>query len=182
MRQGLHTAIIGAACLLFAGSVADAAPATLVSPTTLTNPKEAHHVHQVIALKFIGGASITRDHADQIGGPAIVYEVELWPHELELELCAAMLTGPHQRFYPLELMLKHPFTLGSVVELYIGGGPSLTLDDQGEAYIGAIASVGSFFWLTEHFGLLAEVDYAIVADHGAVNELELAAGVAWRFD
>lgn len=150
-------------------------------PVRIQEQPEARHAHQVVAFKLIGGASITRDHADQIGGPAIVYEHELWPHVFEVEVCAAMLTGPDERFYPLELMLKHPFPIGKVVELYIGAGPSLTLHSEGRASFGAIASFGSYFWLGEHFGLLAEVDYAIVADHGAVNELELAAGVAWRF-
>jgi hypothetical protein len=172
---------------LLSASPSEAAPRSeALTPTTPTLPAaraqpEAPHAHQVIAFKLIGGASITRDHADQIGGPAIVYEHELWPHVLDFEFCAAMLTGPSERFYPLEVMLKHPFVLGKVVELYIGVGPSLTLHSEGSASFGAIASFGSFFWLGEHFGLLAEVDYAIVADHGAVNELEFAAGVAWRF-
>lgn len=144
----------------------------------------AHHepAHDILAAKILGGASFDPEGiAHRRTGVAALYEHPFIPHWLEGEISVGAVLGEHGVFIPVELLLKIPFQLTQRWELYAGAGPAMLVDlDHEEAYFGAVVSVGSFLWLSEHFGLLFEIDYIPLYEHGAVHEIEGAVGVAWR--
>lgn len=138
--------------------------------------------HDILAAKIIGGASFDpHGVAHRRTGVAVLYEHPFIPHWLEGEVSVGAMLGDHATFLPVELLLKVPFALNKHWELFAGAGPAMMVDlDHGEAFFGGVVSAGTFVWLSEHFGLLFELDYLLLEEHGTCNEVEGAVGVAWR--
>ncbi len=143
---------------------------------------DTHHGEQIVAVKALGGLFVSREHSGWIGGAALVYERELIAHRFAVEASAGVLFESEGQLFPIELLLKFPFHFGEAVEIFVGGGPSLTIhSSHGDVSVGAVLALGAFYWLGHHVGLLAEVDNTICAHDGAVDEIALDLGVAYRF-
>jgi hypothetical protein len=144
----------------------------------------SHAFHNVLAAKFIGMTTRTTRGSEQLSGTGIVYERTVIPHWLELEFSAAALFGNHHHtVFPMDILFKKPFHVASMLDFFIGVGPALSYHvEEHELFVGAIASAGCYVWLGNHLGLLFEVDYALIPEHGAVHEFEGASGIAWRFE
>jgi hypothetical protein len=149
------------------------------------NPVEINdQVHHVLGAKIIVlGESVEQERTAFIG-PGLIYELTAIPHWLELELAAATLFSSEETKIPIDVMLKKPFRISRIVDLFAGAGPMLNLairDDKTHVHPGLIVSTGVFLWLQDNFGLLFELDYAFVVEHDGAHEVEAAVGVATRF-
>ena len=101
---------------------------------------------------------------------------------LEIELGAKLLTSAHGGTHvPIDLLIKKPFTAGPAT-IYLGIGPALNVvshDHETHAYFGVAGVIGTYLWLTPHFGLNMELLEAVVFEHEITNELGGAFGVVF---
>ena len=144
---------------------------------------DARH-QDVVASKVIGMRSVGGGDAGYWVGTGLVFEHEFAVTGLQLEVSWASLHGDHGgSVVPIDLLVKWPVRIGPHVDLFVGLGPALQFRPGAASQLagGAIASGGGWLWVSEHIGLLVEIDYAVMLAEQTTHELELAMGVAVRF-
>ncbi len=117
-------------------------------------------------------------------GTGLVFEHGFTSLPVEIEVSWASLHGDHgDSVVPIDLLVKLPIHLSSQLDLFVGLGPALQFRPGAERPMagGAIASGGGWLWVSEHIGLLVELDYAVVTGEQPTHEVEGALGVAVRF-
>ncbi|MBW2734086.1 MAG: hypothetical protein JRH20_16990 [Deltaproteobacteria bacterium] len=166
MRIPSRTFVILALCAL---------PAIAQADPVLHGSGTSEPGHSIFGAKIVGGAAIDPEgSAHRRMGLALLYEYALIPHWLEGEISVAGMLCDHGPLLPVELLLKIPFHLNDQWEFYVGAGAAMVVDfDHEQAFFGGVGSVGTFFWLSDHFGLLFELDYLLLHEHGATHELEI---------
>lgn len=117
-----------------------------------------------------------------VGGGLLVERtlVEGW---LEIELSASGVATGDGVVVPIDVLFKKSFELGRL-NPYFGIGPSISIDivdGEAEASAGCAFAVGSYIWVSEHVGIDVDLDYALVSNHGAAQELALSVGPVLRF-
>lgn len=113
-----------------------------------------------------------------LAGLGLFIETELIHHWVEVEFSARVVGGPDMRV-PVDTIFKVPFHPGFNTHLFIGGGPSAVYH-HGKFYYGGVASVGALYWFTETVGLIGEVNYNLISDHGAISEFGFNFGAAYH--
>ena len=117
-------------------------------------------------------------------GTGLVFEHAFATSGLEVELSWASLHGDHGgSVVPIDLLIKVPMHVSHHLDLFVGAGPALQFRPGATHPLaaGGIATGGGWLWVSEHIGLLVELDYAVVLAEQPTHELEAAMGVAVRF-
>ncbi|MGF1466836.1 MAG: hypothetical protein ACFCGT_11950 [Sandaracinaceae bacterium] len=119
------------------------------------------------------------------GGVQAFFETTLVEGVAELELGFSTFIFADETELPFDVLLKKPFCLNHVVQMYlgIGGTVSTVIDRQGNTDVGGggIFAFGTYLWVTENFGFDLEADYALIGVAGdTVHELTLGFGPALR--
>lgn len=143
--------------------------------------ENAPHPKNTIGLK--GSVCLTvhdTHYGDTFGGGKLFAERVIIEHWLEIEASAGVLTTADKHVYPVDLVLKVPFYPAEDIMLALGVGPVMAYCHE-EIFWGAILLFDSYFWISHHIGLIAELGYGIIAEHGALNEFQANVGVAYRF-
>lgn len=144
----------------------------------------ADHIHHVVGAKFLVLGELTENETEAYFGPGLVYELTVIPHWLELELSGAAVMTKGEIKFPFDVIVKKPFVVNRVVDLFVGAGAMVNLaveEDRTRLHPGIIGSMGFFVWLRQQAGIFVEFDYAYVAQDGVSHELEAACGLATRF-
>ncbi len=147
------------------------------------------HWNNLLGAKAIGVAALPHEQPPNIEGQAgvgLLYERTLVRGWLELELStnALVVEGGRGAHLPIDVLLKKPFHVGHRIDPYIGAGAAVTFGLGEERFVGAgaVATVGTYFWVHPRVGLLAEIDYAAVVEpRGWQHELEFGSGPVFRF-
>lgn len=157
-------------------------PATAGAEPTLRESGTPAASRNVFALELIGGTAIdAQGERHNRAGAALLFEQPIIPRWLAGEISVGTTVSEHGTFIPVELLLKVPLNVTTNWQLYAGAGPAMVYDyAHREASFGGVASVGTFYWLSQRVGLVFEIDYLILHANGAEHEIEGAAGVAWR--
>jgi hypothetical protein len=101
-------------------------------------------------------------------------------HWLEIEFGLRMVNGKDGLEMPFDVIFKKPFHLNSWMHPYVGLGPTVLFtpgSNESAAHFGLATALGSYFWLSEHAGLSAELNYNLLSDSGALHEVGGAAGI-----
>ena len=143
--------------------------------------EHGQHAHREFFLgaHFAALGSFKGDEKESHLGLGGFFEVSAIHGWLEIEFGLRMLSGKDGVEIPLDLVFKKPFHLNSWIHPYVGLGPTVLLtpgSSESAAHIGLATAVGSYFWLTRHTGLTAELNYNLISDGGAVHEVGGAAG------
>jgi hypothetical protein len=139
------------------------------------------HAHRefFVGAHFAALGSFKGDEKESHLGLGGFFEVSAIHNWLEIEFGLRMLSGKDGVEIPLDLVFKKPFHLNSWIHPYVGLGPTVLLtpgSSESAAHLGLATAVGSYFWLTRHTGLTAELNYNLISDGGAVHEVGGAAG------
>lgn len=154
--------------------------------TGAVSPREEEQRRQRIALKPILVFSMRPDPSHQMvaWGMQLMYERTLG-HGVDLELAAAMLAGtPSQAAFPVDVLIKTAWELGDDVEVYVGGGPVVSVEvEMGEPSFttGGIVSLGGYWWLSDSIGFVMEIDGGLLVWPAVRGEIETAMGWVARF-
>jgi len=137
----------------------------------------------MVVRKLVPGH--TEQNATEVGG-AIFYERMLVDGILAVEGNLGILSAiDHGNVYAADLAFKIPFDAHANVEPYVGvGGAAVyeTAHDHDIFAAGGFVTVGSFFWVDQHFGFDAEVLYTMLDEEGAVaHEITGATGAVAGF-
>lgn len=162
------------------GSICSAVLVCTAGPAHAGEPHATFHLAAGVKGGYLAGFA-HGEVAHSGGGGAFVEwtAVQGW---LELELGARYLGG-HGHLLPIDLLAKKPFHLTDTVHPYLGLGPTFVLAfaDGTSVHYGLATVAGSYLWLAKHIGLLAELNYNLVYEDGAVHEVGAAAGLAFRW-
>jgi len=117
-------------------------------------------------------------------GGGIFVERTIAPWGIDLGL-SAVAAADHQRtIAPIDLLVKKAWEPGSHWTAYVGAGPTVSIDVEEHgthAYPGGSVVGGIYVWLSDAVGLDLEIDYALLAEHGVAQELQVAVGPMVRF-
>lgn len=160
-----------------------AAVVSLVCPATEAKTSSTGiDRHFFTGLKGTYQLGIAHGATHHPGGVGLFFEGSVVHHWLELELAAGYRTDGHMHAIPIELVAKLPFYPHPRVNPFVGLGPLLsivTVDGETGVFGGGTALVGSYFWMSEHWGLVAEVGYGLVYEHGLAHEVVVNAGLVY---
>ncbi len=123
-------------------------------------------------------------HVNHLAGGGVFFEVLAIPNWLEIELFGRVMGGGDLMMFPIDLVLKKPFHINETVHPFIGIGATVVptiIDDKTEVFFGGLVAVGSYFWLTQTVGIVAELNYNLVYEHGIANEVGVNAGIVLGF-
>ena len=123
----------------------------------------------ILALESGGGTNLA--------GAGAFIETQLIPHWVEAELSARVVGGPDTRV-PIDVLFKMPFHIPDG-HIFLGAGPT-TILHHGHWYFGGVATLGALYWFSPTVGLVGEVNYNLVSDHGAVSEFGFNIGAAYH--
>ncbi len=146
--------------------------------------QQEHHHANVVGLKGMEVNHLEGGHNEIGSGIGIFYEHALIERWLELEICAIRAQVHGQLEVPFDLVAKVPIELTHSVTAFVGGGTTLTFEEEEDGWsthYGVVLVAGLYVWPSEHWGLDIEVDYKHLAGSGNSHEVELAAGPAYRF-
>lgn len=175
------------ALLLGGLALTQPSPASAAEAPMLTDydPHDRPSEHHVIATKF---AHLFVDSIDaqthNFYGAGLMYEFELWPHALELELALEALTASNMVATPADVRLKLPLHLSTSVDLFIGAGvviDVLTKNGHTHVYPGLASSAGAYLWTEDDLGVVLEMSYSQVDEGHTVHEFGSGAGIAYRY-
>ncbi|MCB9681778.1 MAG: hypothetical protein H6733_09925 [Alphaproteobacteria bacterium] len=152
----------------------------------------------VLAVRVLSSAVYDADGPRGRWGLGAVWERELVPRWLELELGVNGLAGRQDGTLAMDLLLKKPIPLAPSWELHTGVGGTIAavwpydrteLEPRGEEVGGLpllegglVGTFGFFAWPGRHVGLLVEVNGKLLwGEEGLIGETEIAGGIAFRF-
>lgn len=122
-----------------------------------------------IKAGYLGG--LAGGELNHSGGGGLFLEWAAVPHWLSLELNVKVLGG-HGTYLPIDLLLVMPFHLTDAIHPYVGIGPAVGINlSSSSAAFGFATAAGAHFWMTRRIGLLAELNYAMINDHGVHHEI-----------
>ena len=117
------------------------------------------------------------------GGVGAFVEYSLIHEVLEVELGVHLFPGADASALPIDLLFKHPFELSERIHPFVGLGPTIVPrfgSAGGKTLFGGVVEAGSYFWLTHHVGLLAQVAYNLLGGAGeVVHEFQADGGVVF---
>ena len=139
----------------------------------------------VLGVKASYLEAVTPDEIHAAGGGGLFFEFAVVPHWFEIEYGVRVLTSGHGLSFPADIIFKIPFHPTDAVQPFVGIGPTLVpAFEDGTGTVlhgGGVLAVGSYFWAWSWGGLLAEVNYNLLYDHGVAHEAGLNVGLAYRF-
>lgn len=183
-RQGrpLRAVLLALLGLLAAGGAAARAETIHASP-------HLEHTDWILGAKVVQFNAWNPGHDEEpnqtvtgVGGGLIVERtlIEGW---LEIELSASGVATGEGVAVPIDVLFKKSFEFGSL-NPYFGLGPSISIDvadGEAQASAGCAFAVGTYIWFSDHVGVDVDLDYAVVSNHGAAQELALSVGPVLRF-
>ena len=145
------------------------------------SPAAPHENHYFVGAK---GAYLAVPDAEEIHhhlGGGVFFELTLVPQALELELSLKWMSAASGYALPLDIMLKVPFHVNHVLHPYLGAGfiAVLAVDNGVAGHFGGGVLGGSYFWITDQVGLLAELCFNLLYGHGLIREFGGAIGVVF---
>ncbi len=126
-------------------------------------------------------AGFAEEETHHFGGGGLFFEVLAVPHWLEIELFVRVMGNSHGVILPIDLLLKVPVHINDVFHPFIGLGPTVVPSFIGDAavHFGGVVALGSYFWVSPSFAIVAELNYNLVYEHGLVHEAGVNVGVAY---
>jgi hypothetical protein len=174
------------------GAAATPAVAPSSVPTTGhgTNAQKKHEHHYFMGIKggYLAGFhkvddgdhGETHTYTSHLGGAGIFAEFTLVRRWLELEICFMALGSNHGAVLPFDILFKIPFHVNRWFHLFVGLGPAMAVaveDGHTTVHFGGASVLGAYFWIHKHVGLLVEVRYNLLYEHGPLHEVGGGAGV-----
>lgn len=140
---------------------------------------------------FTGGGS--RDDLDTTPtlGVMVVGELMVVPDLLEVEIASGYTRHGADHGFTEAFLLKKPWHAGEHVEFFLGAGGMVRQhlatshgrqreEHENRCSTGPLVQAGSIYWLADHWGVTAEVEY--IQDIGIhTREVEGLAGLLYRF-
>lgn len=147
------------------------------------------HTTWIVGAKIVqfnawnpGDGESPNETVNAIGGGLLI-ERTLLEGWLEIELSVAGVDTDEGTAVPIDLLLKKSFEFGRI-NPYVGIGPSISVDivdGEAETSAGCAFAIGTYIWMSDHVGIDVDVDYALVSNRGAAQELTLSLGPVLRF-
>ncbi len=141
------------------------------------HPTGDHHFFAGLKGSYLAGFAHGELHHQ--GGGGLFFEASVIHHWLELELGARIMTDGHGALLPLDLLAKMPFHLSDTIHPFLGIGPTVIFNFDGDLFFGGVLAGGSYFWFAHSWALVVEANYNLIYEHGVVNELGLNAGIVY---
>lgn len=201
--RSLSVSLVAVATLLFplaanAEKPAAAAPTSHApSPAPQPPPAAAPHAdaheekgeHEgeerrwVFGAAFVGlGPVAQKEEATAAIGGGVFGEYTFVPGWFQAEVGVRFLAeGKEKTVMPIDILLKKPFELDHSAEAFIAAGATIvpTIAGEGETTAGVATAVGSYFWVSQHVGLVFEVNYNLLFEEEPLSELGGAVGIAY---
>ncbi len=126
-------------------------------------------------------AEFAEEETHHFGGGGLFFEVLAVPHWLEIELFVRAMGNSHGVKLPIDLLLKVPIHVNDVFHPFIGLGPTVVPSFIGDTavHFGGVVALGSYFWVSPSWAIVAELNYNFVYEHGLVHEAGVNVGVAY---
>jgi len=144
----------------------------------------AHHHRFLVGAKGGGVWLKSAHHEAGLAGGGVFAEVSVVHGWLEIELGAKLLTAKDEGVHvPIDLLIKKPFSVPNAT-LYLGIGPALDIvshHDETHAYFGIAGAIGVYLWVKDPFGIVLELNEALVFKEEVTNALGGSAGVVFGF-
>ena len=132
---------------------------------------------------FVGlGPVAQKEEATAAIGGGVFGEYTFVPGWFQAEVGVRFLAeGKEKTVMPIDILLKKPFELDHSAEAFIAAGATIvpTIAGEGETTAGVATAVGSYFWVSQHVGLVFEVNYNLLFEEEPLSELGGAVGIAY---
>ena len=159
-------------------------------------PEEGHHgavaheaghvehapTHIVTGATGTALAVMLDDEAEAAYGGGVMIEWEAQEH-VSLAFNVRVLSAGHAVELPMDLLVKVPFHVTQWFHPFFAVGPTVIPIVSGGSgtHFGGAAVAGADLWVSDHVGLVAEVAYNAISNHGLQNEAGGNLGVIFGF-
>ena len=160
-----------------------AGSASTTEAPTVDKEKE-HENHYFVGATSVELAAIGGEELEGVFGGGSFLEFTVIENWLEIEAAVNVVkttAGPVE--IPVDVLLKKPFHVNTWLHPYVGLGPAVVLvAGKSKVDVGLATAAGSYFWLTQHVSLSAEIDNNVLAGDGKVlYEVGGKTGVVFGF-
>ena len=137
----------------------------------------------IVGTKAVGVATVHAEEGSNVGaGLGLSMERNVIEGWLEVELVLAVARVGEGTSIPIDLVAKKPFHFGRLTP-YLGLGLASSVHPGADrpVALGVAAVGGTYLWLGDHWGIDAELSYALLAEEGVLHEVVPALGPSFRF-